>query len=45
MGGVRCKRFAAIIRNGRFEVFNVGDEDDDDMVNTSAEAFLSLLQG
>jgi peroxiredoxin len=45
MGGGRCKRFAAIIRNGRFDVFNVGDEDDDDMANTSAEAILSLLRG
>ena len=45
MGGGRCRRFAAIIRDGRFDVFNVGDDDDDDMTNTCVEAILSLLRG
>lgn len=40
MGKVRCKRFAAIVRDGKFVVVNV---DEDELVNTSVEAILALL--
>ncbi len=45
MGRVRCRRFAAIVRDGRFDVFNIGDDDGDDLANTGVEAILSLLRG
>ncbi|KAL3805468.1 hypothetical protein ACHAW5_007140 [Stephanodiscus triporus] len=41
MGSRRCKRFAAIVRNGKFDVVNV---DEDDLENTSVEAILELLR-
>lgn len=45
MGTVRCKRFAAIIRDGKFDVFNVDENDlgDLDVHGVSIEAILALL--
>ena len=40
MGKARCKRFAAIVRDGKFDVVNV---DEDELENTSVEAILAML--